>query len=881
LETARVLRLETYRPYFWRNPHALQPVFLGTVLFADAFHWTTQSLSPAVLSALKEKMPGVFQEPGPIGAPEFVARLAQEIELLADVTPSSCGVASRDAPKCEADVFFSYRDPCLAPRSLSLAVQVTDRLVQSDVGPERLARMLKSCSDMAEATGLERRTREMIEAAVRRNIPWIRPTYLVRHVQLGQGSRQQRFWISLFSPDSSLGRDYARNKLLTLNILEQIRLPVGRVEPVRDAESALLSAKSIGYPLVLKPADGMQGDSVYVDLRDEAELRAALDSANIQTRQYLLQSLFEGDDHRLLVVKGKLVAAARRIPASVLGDGQHSIAELVEMENRNPKRTSRATMAPIVLDGESDRILARQGSTRETIPDAGRAVRVKATANISTGGTSINVMDIIHPDNAHAAVRAARAVGLTVAGVDFICPDISKSWHEVGGGICEVNTTVGLRPHFLATPELDICGQIIEAFYPKGDEGRIPTAMVTGTFGKTTTTLMLASILSCAGHTVGSATTESVRIGHEDVAYGDLAGADGASIILRDATVTAAVLETARGGIIKTGMYLDQCDVAALLNVEREQIGMDGVETLDDMAAVKRKVLDAARRAVVLNADDHRCLALAPEFTKKVRTFLFSRDAGWPALREHLTHGGDALFLAHQEGHETITIASGADAAVLLRTADILATRDGLFWQHSSNAMAAAALAIGLGIDLDAIREGLRRYGGKFRPASCRLAFGDGFPVEILFDYAASPPAFAATITATRTIPVSGRRYCVATVPGNRPNWVFAESAAALAGHFQRYIFFELEDYRRGRNPGEIVARLSDATLAAGADPASVSGVGSHKEAAEMIAREARPGDLVVVFGMDKPAIVEQYRVAFLKVKAGGGHAPAAIYLST
>ena len=297
---------------------------------------------------------------------------------------------------------------------------------------------------------------------------------------------------------------------------------------------------------------------------------------------------------------------------------------------------------------------------------------------------------------------------------------------------------------------------------------------------------------------------------------------------------------------------------------------MDGVETLDDMVALKRKVLDAARKAVVLNADDPRCLALAPEFAGKLRVFLFSRDAGSPPLRDHVARGGDAVFLAADEdGRETIMIASGTREIALLRTADVPVTLGGLLWQHSSNAMAAAALAIGLGIDLDTIRIGLRRYGKEVRPAACRLAFEDGFPVEIMFDFAASPPGFAAAITVTDTMPVSGKRICAVTVPGNRPDWVFAEAAAALAGHFQRYVFFELKDYRRGRKPGEISMRLADAMLAAGVDPASVSVVDGHTDVAALVAREAKPGDLVIVFGMDKPKVIEQYRAAFRDVDAG------------
>ena len=519
-------------------------------------------------------------------------------------------------------------------------------------------------------------------------------------------------------------------------------------------------------------------------------------------------------------------------------------------------------MSSIVLDADSDRVLAHQGLTRASIIAAGRIVRVKGTANLATGGTVVDVTHTVHPDNLNAALRAAAAIGLVVTGVDFITPDITKSWHEVGGGFCEVNATVGV-PHESVTPGRNVYRTLIRAFYPEGDDGRIPTAMVTGTYGKTTTALMLASILACAGHTVGCATTESIRIGNEEIALGDFAAIDGASVVLRDATVTAAVLETARGGLIKRGMYLDQCDVAALLNVEREQIGIDGVETLDEMAALKRKVLDAARKAVALNADDQRCLALAPEFASSVRTFLFSRDAESSALRDHRARGGDVLYIDRSGDEEVIVSASGSDAVPLLRTSDIPATKGGVFWQQASNAMAAAGLAIGLGVDVETIRMGLRRYGKEFAAAFCRLHLVDDLPVPILFDHAASPPGFASTLTTIGSMNISGRRFCAVTIAGNRPDWTFAESAAAIKGHFQRYVVYELPRYRRGRKPGEIASGLARALVAAGVDKELISVVEGNEQASQLIAREAKPEDFVVVFGSDSRHTIDYYRAAF------------------
>ena len=862
-----MLKLETLKQCLWRNSYAPHPVLAATVSLADAFGWTTERLPKAVLSALEEGLPALARSSSLDGA-EFVAHIAQRIQLLGDVATPLCGVASRDQEQRRAVLFFSARDFTLAAQSLSRAVQIVDRLIGSDATPERVARLLESCREMVRQVGLEPTTLDMVRSAMRQGVPWMRLSPLVRNVQLGQGCHQQRLLRTLFSNESGMARDYAKNKSLSLNILSQIRLPVGRVVVVKDVAGARKAAEEIGYPLVLKPLSGHKGDSVYVDLRDDDELSVALSAARIDERQYLLQSFFTGDDHRLMVADGKLVAAVRKDPAAVTGDGRSTIAELVERENRDPARIEGVIRKTIHLTGDSDRILARQGCTRATIPEAGRVVRLMATANFAKGATLVDVMERVHPDNGSLAVRATQAIGLKIGGVDFICPDISQSWHDVGGGICEVNTAVGLHPELRPGAGIDVRDVLLQTMYPAGDDGRIPTAMVTGTIGKTTTSMMLASILTSAGHVVGCATSEGVRIGTELVERGDLASADGASVVLRDPMVTAAVLETARGGLVKTGMYLDRCDVAALLNVQRDQIEMDGVETLDDMLALKRKAVDAARKAVVLNADDPRCLALAPEFSRSLKTVLFSRDAKCSAIRDHVAHGGDALFLDLRDGQEVIVVASDSCEVPLLATADVPATHGGLIWPNGSNAMAAAALAIGLGVELETIRGGLRRYGKEFSAAAFRMFFAEGFPLRIMFDSSGKPPGYAVAVTVTDAVDVPGRRICVVTIPGTRPDWAFTESASALAGHFDHYICYEREDYLRGRNPGEIAARFAEALIAAGVDRSAVSITGPNREAAERLAEEATADDFAIVFGVESHIAVEEYRRA-LRAIAG------------
>lgn len=723
-----MIKLDRAQYHYWRNAFAPIPVMVADVTLSSAIDWTISRLSAPLLSTLRERLPGAIDETKAQDAAELIAAIAQRAQLAGDVVAPLYGVPSRDLQTHAAKLFFSCNDPHVGAYTLTQAVSIVDGLTRAAIEAETLAKILTTYREHAKQSGLFITTRKMLEAADRNGIPWLRTAGTSPYATLGQGFRQHHLVDTILGPESAIGRDLTRNKKIHLEILSRICLPVGKVVEFGSVDEGLRAAEYIGYPLVVKPTSGGRGTLVFVNLRSANELRLVLEKIPLHQQRFIVQSFFPGDDHRMLVVNGKLVAAVVRIPASVIGDGQRNIVELVEIENRNPHRVN-GPMKYLVLDEEADRVLAQQGLTCDSVPETGLRVFTRGTANIATGGSAINVTHLVHPDNARAAVRAAKALELTVAGVDLICPDISRSWRETGGGICEVNSHPGLQPHTLTNPDQDITGTILESVYPIGDDGRIPTAMVTGTMGQTTICFMLNSILTCGGHMVGMATSEGVTIGSEMVQPGDLAGPMGHAIVLRDPLVTAAVLETARGGLVKMGMYLDRCDVAVLTNVDREQIGMNGIETPDDIARLKRKVLDAARKAVVLNADYPRCLALAGEFAPRIRTILFSRKAESDAVREHLGRGGEAIYLASENDHEWIIAAKGAQATRLMKSGDLSSTADGMFWPQASNAMAATALALGLGISPEIIVEGLMRYGRDFPAAKGRLSVAEGVSV--------------------------------------------------------------------------------------------------------------------------------------------------------
>jgi cyanophycin synthetase len=387
--------------------------------------------------------------------------------------------------------------------------------------------------------------------------------------------------------------------------------------------------------------------------------------------------------------------------------------------------------------------------------------------------------------------------------------------------------------------------------------------------GKTSVCSMLASVLATAGHTVGLVTTDGVRVGDEMVLEGDVAGPNGHAVALRDPLTTAAVLETARGGILKKGIHLDVCDVAALINVAREHIGTDGIESLDDMAQLKKKVLETARRAVVLNAEDARCAAFGEHFSSRLRTILFARDGGLDALTAHHARGGEVLYLGRKDGGEWIIVAKDKVETPLVRTADLRATMNGFFWQQAMNAMAAAGLAMGMGVATETIAKGLTRYGRDVPAAGNRLTFADGFPMRFLLDFSCYVPGFQNIGALCATLPVKGRRICAVTVPGNRPDWQYPESAAALKPHFERYVIFEREELLRGRAKGEIARRLTEALTDAGINRGAISVVDDWHEAGALLAREVQPDDLVVFFGANPQTPVDEFRAAFQQRSIG------------
>ena len=716
----------------------------------------------------------------------------------------------------------------------------------------------------------------IVAEAMRRGIPWRRVIAGDMTVRLGQGFRQKWLCETLIGGQSKLGNDIVTKKHLANKLLSIAGLPVPRQIPVSNLGSAIQAAELIGYPVVLKPASTDRGVGVHVGLRDDMALRKAFVDIS-RHGLVLVEQHIPGTDFRILVLDGRVLAATRRAPASVVGDGRQTIRQLIDDENRSPRRVDGYVahlLQRIPVDDDLLNQLRIQELSLESVPAMGTAVRLHGAANLSMGGVPVDVTGEMHPDNRSMAVRAARILGLEMAGVDFLTRDISRSFREVGGGICEVNSIPGLRVHVAAPGSPDVVSAVVDHLFPGGGDGRIPIVAITGTNGKTTTSRMVASMFEEAGHCVGLATTDGVTIDRAEVASFDLAGAPGAAMVLHDPAVTAAVLETARGGLIRNGMAFDRCDVAAVLNVTDDHLGFDGVRTRKDMAAIKSTVAKAAQRAVVLNADDPLCVAMG-DVARAKTLWWFSEDPTNEVVCAHVARGQPAITLADRNGDRMIVAWSDGVSRNLMSVADIPCTFAGRAEFNVANAM--AAIAIGLAMDLgdSAVNRALSTFAADETRSSGRCNFVEGWPFRILVDYAHNPAGVKALCRFLSTEPVNGRRWLVLTSFGNRLDSHFHKVAAAAAGSFDRYIC--TSNGPRNRSVAEIAGLLSHGLRISGVDPASIFQASSEEEAVERATAEAREGDLLVVLSANATSLMrklEQLRQRGLP-NAGGVSRPA------
>ena len=710
---------------------------------------------------------------------------------------------------------------------------------------------LKSFVLMAQRKEFGPSTASLVKAAEERDVPWIRLNNNSL-VQFGHGKFQQRIQATITSQTTHIAVEISSDKEDTHNMLNDLGLPVPQQRLVYSPEEAIRAARRIGVPVVLKPLDGNHGRGVSINLTEDAQIVTAYAEAKAQSRSrgILVEQFVTGMDHRMLVVNGELVAVAKRVPGHVTGDGKHTIAELVDIVNSDPRRGigHEKVLTNLELDAQAERLMVEAGHTAATVLPAGEVFYLRSTANLSTGGTAIDMTDVCHPDNRDMAERTIKAVGLDVGGVDFLTPDITRSYKDIGGAIVEVNAAPGFRMHVAPSEgqPRDVAGKVIDMLFPPGTQSRIPIAAITGTNGKTTTSRMLAHILKSSGKIVGMTSTDGVYVDGKLTVKGDMTGPASAQMVLRDPSVDFAVMETARGGLVRSGLGYQSCDVAACLNVSADHLGLGGIDTLEQLAVVKRVVVEAADDTVVLNADDMLCLQMA-DFCHATNICYVTMNSDHPLVKEHIRAGGRAVVLEKAMNGDMITIYAKGLHLPVLWSHLVPATMEGRAMHNVQNAMFATAMAYSFGLDLDNIRHGLRTFDTSFFQAPGRMNVFEEHPFKVILDYGHNPAAIGAMADLVDRLDPKGRRIVVAAMPGDLRNEDIVASAKALAGHFDRYIV-KPDDDRRGRGEMEVPELMRDALVTAGVEPERIALAPSEVEAIDQGLAEAAPGDLLVVF---------------------------------
>ena len=701
----------------------------------------------------------------------------------------------------------------------------------------------------AQRRALGPSTASLVHAAEERGIPWLRLNSQSL-VQLGYGKYQQRIQATITGRTSHIAVELASDKEETNKILASLGLPVPRQELAHSEDQAKRSARRIGFPVVTKPYNGNHGRGISIRLMNDEEVVAGFRVAREHSRSVIVETFVTGDDHRLLVVNGELVAATRRTPGHVVGDGVHTVSQLVEVVNQDPRRGvgHEKVLTRIELDAQAETMLGRIGYDKDSLPKVDEIVYLRSTANLSTGGTATDVTDIIHPDNRDMAVRAIKAIGLDVGGVDFLSDNIAESYQTHGGGICEVNAAPGFRMHVApseGTPR-DVAGPVIDMLFPAGSPSRVPIAAVTGTNGKTTTARMLAHITKMAGYTPGLTTTDGVYIDGQRTVEGDMTGPIASRMVLADPQIDMAILETARGGLLRAGMGVPFVNVGAVLNIAADHLGMKGIDTLEQLAEVKRIIVEVARDCAVLNADDPLVLKMAA-YTEAKNICYVTMNPQHALVREHIRAGGRACALEAGINGQMITLYDKGSHIPLLWTHLVPATLEGRALHNVQNAMFATAMAFSLGIKLDAIRQGLRTFGSTFFQAPGRMNVFDEHPFKVIFDYGHNAHAVGVMADLAQRLDVQGRRIIVLAGPGDRRDEDLRAIAEAVAGRFDHYIC-RRDDGLRGRDGDEVPMILARTLQAQGVPAEQISIIPDEQEAIDAALRMGRPGDLVLIF---------------------------------
>jgi cyanophycin synthetase len=729
--------------------------------------------------------------------------------------------------------------------------------------------------DMDENLRLGPSTKSIVDAALLRNIPFVRLTD-GSLVQLGWGVNQRRIQAAESSETSAIAESIAQDKDLTKTLLQSAGVPVPQGRPVRDADDAWIAAQEIGAPVVVKPLDGNQGKGVTVNITSEAQVRTAFEKAKEIRRTVLVERYLPGFDFRILVVGGKIIAAARRDPPTVTGNGTDTVEALVAAVNLDPLRgDGHATpLTRITIDSIASDVLAEQGLTASSIPAKNQRVVLRNNANLSTGGSATDVTDDVHPEVAASAIAAAQMIGLDICGIDIVSETLSKPLEEQGGGVVEVNAAPGLRMHLnpsYGRPR-DVGEAIITSMFGEKktpskialkDSARVPLIAVTGTNGKTTTVRLAAHIAQTAGHVIGMTNSDGVYVGgllsEHRIDTGDCSGPKSARSVLAHPDVDFAVLETARGGVLREGLGFDQAQVAVVTNIGiGDHLGLNFIHDVAGIARVKQVIVDnVASKAeggwAVLNAADPLTLAMAENCAGNV--LLFASNPNCPALQSHRRRGLRVLTL-DATGQSIIAVEHNQIVATIALS-DVPFTKNGALGFQVENALAASAASWCVDLSWTVIKQGLQTFINDAASAPGRFNVFDYKGATLVADYGHNPDAIQALVDAVKALP-GNKRLVVVSGAGDRRDEDISEQTRILGSHFDEVILYE-DACQRGRQDGEVLALLRQG-LADASRASSIDEVHGEFKAIDLALGRLQPGDLCLVLVDQVEEAVEYLR---------------------
>ncbi|MEW6761074.1 MAG: cyanophycin synthetase [Pseudomonadota bacterium] len=744
----------------------------------------------------------------PYGHDDTVS-LAQVLEQVALALQAEAGCPvtfSRTTDTIERGIYqvvVEYSEEDVGRLALELAQQLIDA-ARNDAAFD-LAGALARLREVDEDVRLGPSTGSIVQAAVSRNIPFRRLTE-GSLVQFGWGSRQRRIQAAEIDATGAIAETIAQDKELTKKLLDAAGVPVPMGRSVSDPEDAWAAALEVGLPVVIKPKDGNQGKGVTVNVTTKEQLTAGFHTASEFRDDILVERYLPGHDYRMLVIGDKLVAAARRDPPFVVGDGVHTVRQLVEEVNKDPRRGEghSTSLTKIRFDDIALATLAARGMNADSVPDKGQRVVLRNNANLSTGGTATDVTDDVHPDVAARCIAAAHMVGLDICGVDLVCDSVLKPIEEQHGGIVEVNAAPGLRMHLSPSfgKARPIGEAIVSTMFEEGNDGRIPVVAVTGTNGKTTTVRLIAHLLTASGLRTGMTNTDGVYIEGRRIDSGDCSGPRSARNVLLHPDVDAAVFETARGGLLREGLAFDRCQVAVVTNLGAgDHLGLNYITTLEDLAVLKRVIVQnvAEGGMAVLNAADPVVAAMA-EVTRGDVTF-FALDVNNALMAMHRAQGRRVVFV--EDGH---LVAAQGKTEHRVPLNEVPITRNGTIGFQVENVMASVAAAWAVGIDWDRIRVGLKTFVGESDNAPGRFNVFDYRGATVIADYGHNPDAIAALANAVEAMPAK-RRSVVISGAGDRRDQDITQQTQILGKAFDDVLLYQ-DQCQRGRADGEVLALL-------------------------------------------------------------------------